>query len=225
MDLTAQCQFCGDNLELTHASRRYCSASCRRARWESENPEKVRAGPRNSRAKKPAYYAAMARAWYVANRERALESSRRWSRENRDLKTLHVAKRRARETSSVTADEWRRFLGNRPDRCTYCGRDGLPLTADHVVPLSRGGRHEPANLVWACRSCNSRKSARDALEYRAQLALEDLIRGRARGCSERRWVYRAGRAWARSSRGTLTSEVSIPRAIRMKIARSAKIPR
>ena len=96
---------------------------------------------------------------------------------------------------------------------------------DHVVPLSRGGRHEPANLVWACRSCNSRKSARDELEYRAELAFEELIRGRARGCAERRWAYRAGSAWTRSSRGTRTSVTSIPSAITMKIASSAKIPR
>lgn len=47
--------------------------------------------------------------------------------------------------------------------CAYCGRSDAPLTVDHVLALSRGGRHEIENLVPACRSCNSRKNARGIL--------------------------------------------------------------
>ncbi|WP_415923438.1 HNH endonuclease [Streptomyces sp. WI03-4A] len=35
------------------------------------------------------------------------------------------------------------------------------LTVDHVVPLAKGGGHEPSNLRVLCRGCNARK--RDAL--------------------------------------------------------------
>ncbi|MFE6489697.1 HNH endonuclease [Streptomyces sp. NPDC057757] len=31
------------------------------------------------------------------------------------------------------------------------------LTADHVVPLARGGSSTPENTRVLCRSCNSRK--------------------------------------------------------------------
>jgi 5-methylcytosine-specific restriction endonuclease McrA len=31
------------------------------------------------------------------------------------------------------------------------------LTIDHVVPLSKGGRHEWTNVVTACSACNNRK--------------------------------------------------------------------
>jgi hypothetical protein len=48
------------------------------------------------------------------------------------------------------------YFGN---RCVYC-RTTERLTVDHVVPLSRGGSHWPANLRPACISCNSRKGAR-----------------------------------------------------------------
>lgn len=34
------------------------------------------------------------------------------------------------------------------------------LTADHVVPLSRGGKSEPGNVRVLCRSCNSRRGNR-----------------------------------------------------------------
>jgi 5-methylcytosine-specific restriction endonuclease McrA len=31
----------------------------------------------------------------------------------------------------------------------------LFLTIDHVIPVSQGGSHDPANLVTCCRACNS----------------------------------------------------------------------
>ena len=43
--------------------------------------------------------------------------------------------------------------------CRYCGTTEL-LTIDHVVPRIQGGGDEAANLVVACKSCNSRKGGR-----------------------------------------------------------------
>jgi 5-methylcytosine-specific restriction endonuclease McrA len=43
-------------------------------------------------------------------------------------------------------------------RCVYCDRYGVPLTIDHVVPRSRGGRHVWENVVAACGPCNHRKA-------------------------------------------------------------------
>ncbi len=43
--------------------------------------------------------------------------------------------------------------------CRYCG-SSKRLSIDHVLPRSRGGSHDPDNLVTACSSCNSRKNDR-----------------------------------------------------------------
>jgi 5-methylcytosine-specific restriction endonuclease McrA len=46
--------------------------------------------------------------------------------------------------------------------CAYCGgrfSEG-ELTVEHILPVSRGGRHEWTNVVTACRSCNTRKGNR-----------------------------------------------------------------
>jgi 5-methylcytosine-specific restriction endonuclease McrA len=43
-------------------------------------------------------------------------------------------------------------------RCQYCGAAAENI--DHVLPRSRGGRHEWSNVVAACRRCNSRKENR-----------------------------------------------------------------
>ena len=42
-------------------------------------------------------------------------------------------------------------------RCAYC--PAAATTWDHIVPVSRGGRTEPGNMLPACASCNSRKKA------------------------------------------------------------------
>jgi len=51
-----------------------------------------------------------------------------------------------------------------PIACCYCGaRENL--TADPLIATSRGGPDAGDNLVWACRSCNSAKGARDVLAW------------------------------------------------------------
>ncbi|MGA9116028.1 MAG: HNH endonuclease [Bacteroidota bacterium] len=45
-------------------------------------------------------------------------------------------------------------------RCQYCGRSDIPLTVDHVVPVSRGGEETWENLACACVRCNNRKGDR-----------------------------------------------------------------
>lgn len=46
--------------------------------------------------------------------------------------------------------------------CSYCGRDlsenVRARCVDHVIPLARGGSHNDANLVTACKTCNGKKS-------------------------------------------------------------------
>lgn len=47
-------------------------------------------------------------------------------------------------------------------RCVYCGRGtarGAVLEVDHILPRSRGGASELANLATCCRDCNIGKGA------------------------------------------------------------------
>ena len=56
--------------------------------------------------------------------------------------------------------------------CHYCGRVVGPraLTLDHIVPLIRGGRSVRANMVAACKECNSKKQSLLPWEWDAYLA-------------------------------------------------------
>lgn len=44
--------------------------------------------------------------------------------------------------------------------CQYCGKQGLNLTIDHVLPRHLGGSNAWTNVVTACATCNHRKGGR-----------------------------------------------------------------
>jgi len=74
-------------------------------------------------------------------------------------------------------------------KCWYCGNDitqataetlNLPTigTVDHVIPDSRGGSHDPSNLVTACKSCNTRKRNKTLEEYRHYIRYSKSEKGK-----------------------------------------------
>ncbi|MFD7776620.1 HNH endonuclease [Streptomyces sp. NPDC059753] len=61
--------------------------------------------------------------------------------------------------------------------CDYCDAafsEMVVLEVDHVRPLAKGGRHEWANLVPSCGSCNRSKSDTDVTVWLAKSAGESL---------------------------------------------------
>lgn len=43
-------------------------------------------------------------------------------------------------------------------RCRYCGKDGIPMTVDHLILWEVGGPSIDENLVTACKKCNKTRS-------------------------------------------------------------------
>lgn len=65
---------------------------------------------------------------------------------------------------SLFDDEREKSLAER--RCVYC--IGVArLSLDHLIPRCLGGADEGANLLLACRPCNSAKGGRDLLKWYA----------------------------------------------------------
>lgn len=62
-----------------------------------------------------------------------------------------------------------------PGPCDYCG--GPLETWDHVVPLSKGGANDLANLVPVCMGCNHWKNARSAESFRSEPRVYRLLCG------------------------------------------------
>ncbi|MDP2661878.1 MAG: HNH endonuclease [Dehalococcoidia bacterium] len=45
-------------------------------------------------------------------------------------------------------------------KCVKCGAES-DLTVDHIIPVIAGGPNEESNFQTLCKTCNSRKGARD----------------------------------------------------------------
>jgi hypothetical protein len=58
-------------------------------------------------------------------------------------------------------------------RCALCGatKRERPLDVDHIVPRSRGGKTELANLQVLCSTCNRTKGNRDATDFRVDAVI------------------------------------------------------
>ncbi|QAV27304.1 HNH endonuclease [Neobacillus thermocopriae] len=50
-------------------------------------------------------------------------------------------------------------------KCCYCGKEGVPLEIEHIIPKSRGGTDRVDNLCLACHDCNQRKGSKTAEEF------------------------------------------------------------
>jgi 5-methylcytosine-specific restriction endonuclease McrA len=57
--------------------------------------------------------------------------------------------------------------------CVSCGsRDRI--TVDHIIPITRGGRHSIGNLQALCMPCNSSKNDKLMIEWKQQKAKEQV---------------------------------------------------
>jgi 5-methylcytosine-specific restriction endonuclease McrA len=53
--------------------------------------------------------------------------------------------------------------------CVYCGSRKRPLTIDHIIPVSKGGKTDFDNCVASCKTCNHYKGARTPRQAGMQL--------------------------------------------------------
>lgn len=108
-----------------------------------------------------------ANAWREANPEQLRERVRSWRDSNPErARVLHATvmnRRRARLqdgcSPGVTPEQWLEIVEYFGGCCAYCLQSGHLLEREHVMPLKRGGRDEPSNVVPACKRCNRSKGA------------------------------------------------------------------
>jgi len=126
--------------------------------WFEGNPEKARSASRRWRKNNPDKVRELYANWVASNQERIRELRKRWHTEHPEYRRLRY---NVTSNSSFTFDQWLELLVEFNHQCAYCGRSGVPLTMDHRVAIVNGGLHTKANIVPACRPCNSKKGSKD----------------------------------------------------------------
>lgn len=66
--------------------------------------------------------------------------------------------------ATILSRDWKRLCDRHNGVCAYCQIESA-TEQDHVIPLSRGGRHAIGNVLPACRSCNASKNAQLLIEW------------------------------------------------------------
>jgi 5-methylcytosine-specific restriction endonuclease McrA len=122
--------------------------------WEKANPDRVKENDRR---------------WREANRDKASKKSIRWALANPGKIKAISNNRRTRKTQaggSYTSYEWEALVAHQGGRCLACGKEAK-LTADHVVPVAKGGTSDISNIQGLCQPCNSSKGTK-IIDYRKE---------------------------------------------------------
>jgi 5-methylcytosine-specific restriction endonuclease McrA len=139
------CEGCGRPIPITRRSdTKHCSRACIEKR-RSARGERI--------------------GWQDAYRQRRTDLQREYRKQNPARTRTYRNQRQRNAVGSVSDKDWSSVLRQYRGCCAYCSVEG-PMTMDHVVPLSRGGRHTIGNVVPACGPCNSSKFNKLLVEWR-----------------------------------------------------------
>ena len=114
----------------------------------------------------------------ATNAPKSRERATRWSRENPDKARENVGRRRSRkihgvDTLSKDDRAIMRTIYRVSDRVGNCL--GIKHQVDHIMPLSRGGRHCPSNLQAIPATLNHWKGGKTPSEFAEVLKLHGFI--------------------------------------------------
>jgi 5-methylcytosine-specific restriction endonuclease McrA len=94
-------------------------------------------------------------------KERNKKYQKKYHKNNPEKSFNKTARRRAKiGDQGITKEEWLSVMNSTGWKCFYCDCSLIEKkvrTVDHIIPLSRGGKHCVDNLVPCCRKCNSSK--------------------------------------------------------------------
>jgi len=187
-----RCSKCGVEKPLSEFSpeKRHSdglSSQCKRCRadrmnvYRADNPHKYSEWVKSNQDRRKSQQAN----WYQGKRDQQIERVRHWRKNNPDKRRAQISayrkakpdkirlighRRRARQYQqggSFTEQQWLDLKAQYNNMCLCCKRQEpvVSLTADHIVPIARGGSSYIDNIQPLCFDCNRRKNVR-TIDYR-----------------------------------------------------------
>jgi hypothetical protein len=92
---------------------------------------------------------------------RANASVKAYRKKNPDKVREWSTTRHKRKTGRLPKNTVKNKMLLQSGLCIYCKCDvTIKYHVDHIIPLAKGGKHEPSNIQILCPSCNVKKSAK-----------------------------------------------------------------
>jgi hypothetical protein len=106
------------------------------------------------------------RKWRKNNPDKFKKSCISWRNKNKELVCSYTSNRRTKKMRNgifqIGKNELAKLYSS---ACVSCGST-QEITLDHIIPISRGGRHAIGNLQPMCQRCNSSKGDKLMVEWR-----------------------------------------------------------
>ena len=162
-----ECLWCGESFETTYPNKQYCSSRCSKEGYKKQQREKWK-------SEYQPYKFACKECGRVVITECGHTKREFCSKECADTFNARAYKARRSEqmrTAYKAPVSFKRIYNRDQGICQICGMpvpyDKSPdklwaATIDHIVPLSKGGTHEPDNCQLAHRLCNSIKQIEES---------------------------------------------------------------
>lgn len=154
--------------EKVYRKNQFNKIQKRRKAYSEANKDKISEYHKNYYSKNKKYFKLRNESYYKTNKEKVRLLVRSYAKKNPDKVKIYSENKRSRKFGSrdrVSLDEWNAILNRFGHKCLCCGKEGIKLTQDHVIPLTLGGRHSIDNIQPLCTSCNSRKHTQ-IVDYR-----------------------------------------------------------
>ena len=110
----------------------------------------------------PEVRARLLKAWRGRHRAHVSAYLKCWYAAHPESQRAKEYRRRSRKKGGLdgsVARLWSAKVRAYDSRCAYCASRVSRPQQDHVIPVSKGGRHVIGNVVPCCPNCNRKKSA------------------------------------------------------------------
>ena len=146
-------------------------------KYYEDNKEKVAIQGKKYREDNKEKVAMREKKYREENKDKIAIRKKKYREENPEIRKAQKQNRRARKAGnggSFTAKEWKELCKFYNHRCLCCG-EKKKLTADHIIPVAKGGTSYIENIQPLCGSCNSSKGTKTT-DYRTRIiARQQLV--------------------------------------------------
>ena len=166
---TINCAYCKKQLSkrTDHLTKNnYCSRKCQSlartkidAKWRDKN--QIKAYMSNYCKVNKKRHNENSQKWNVLNKTKKLGIQATYRRNNKDKIAVNNRRRNhSKVVGDLTLNQWQEIKKRQGYKCVMCTKiePEIKLTIDHIIPLSKDGKHTSSNIQGLCKSCNSKKN-------------------------------------------------------------------